>query len=335
MKAKKNNNNYTRSVIIAAFVVLIALFPLFVENTYYLTVGIFIGIHALIALGLGLLMGYGGQVSMGQAAFFGIGAYVSAILTVTYNVNPWLAILAGAGLNALVALLLGIVVLRLEGHVLAVATLAFSIVIYTVFDQWMSVTGGSDGIGGIPGISVFGWELVNDRHYYYLTWIFFLLVLLFSFNMVKSRNGRALRALHHFFGGSEEAAGSLGISPMKYKLKVFVISAVYAGFAGSIYAHWLSLVTPSPFELLANIIPLIIVVLGGLGSLWGVVIGSAVFTIAGEVFRGLIPLIVPGSSGEYEIIAWGILIILVLQFLPSGLVSVPEKLKQLKGGAGI
>ncbi len=330
-----NNTNYLKNSAIAAVVLLIALFPVFVDNTYYLTVGIFIGIYALIGLGLGLLMGYGGQVSMGQAAFFGIGAYVSTILSVTYNVNPWLAMVAGAVLNAVVAGFLGMIVLRLEGHVLAVATLAFSIVVYTICEQWVSVTGGSDGIGGIPGLSIAGWDLSTDAHYFYVIWTFFLLILVFSFNMVKSRNGRALRSLHHFFGGSEEAAGSLGISPMKYKIKIFMLSAVYAGIAGSIYAHWLSLMTPSPLELLSNIIPLIIVVLGGLGSLWGVLIGAAVFTIAGELFRELIPLIVPGSSGEYEIIAWGLLIILVLQFMPLGLISIPEKLKMLKGGTKI
>jgi branched-chain amino acid transport system permease protein len=321
-----DNAKYVMPIKVALFVIIVTGMPLVIKNPYLISIGTLIGIYSLFSLGLSLLMGYAGQVSLGQAAFYGIGAYVSALLSIRWGVNPWVAMILGALLSALVAGLLGMVVLKLEGHLLAVATLAFCIVIHTIFERWTSVTGGIDGIPGIPGLSIAGLPLRLDVHYYYLVWAFLLVILAFTFNVVNSRIGRALRSIHHFLGGSEMAAESLGISPMKYKIKVFMLSAVYASLAGSLYVHWLSLVTPSTFGLLVNIYPLIIITIGGIGSLWGAIIGAAVFFIAAEGFRALIPLFMPSSTGEYEIVAWGIMIILVLQFLPRGLVSIPDLL---------
>ena len=315
--------NYTRYLSVVLLAAILGVMPLIVDNPYLITIGIFVGIYALFSLGLSLLMGYAGQVSMGQAAFFGIGAYVSAILTLKCGVNPWVAMVLGALASALLAGLLGMLVLELEGHLLAVATLAFCIVLYTVFEQWTSLTGGTDGLPGVPRMSIAGWELTKDVHYYYLIWAFLLVFLVFSFHVVDSRVGRALRSIHHFLGGSELAAESLGVSPIRYKLQVFMLSAVYASVAGSLYAHWLSLVNPSTFGLLASIYPLIIVTIGGLGSLWGAVLGAAVFFVTAEGFRALIPILKPGTTGEYEILAWGLMIVLVMRFLPSGLVSIP------------
>lgn len=316
--------DYARYATLALVAAIVGVLPLLVKSPYLITIGIFIGIYALFSLGLSLLMGYAGQVSMGQAAFFGIGAYVSAILTMRCGFNPWPAMLLGALFSALMAGLLGMMVLKLEGHLLAVATLAFSIVCHTVFEQWTSLTGGTDGMPGVPRLSIAGWELSRDVHYYYLIWVFLLAILIFSFNLVQSRVGRALRSIHHFLGGSEMAAESLGVSPMKYKLQMFMVSAAYASVAGSLYVHWLSLVNPSTFGLVSSIYPLIIITIGGLGSLWGSVIGAAVFFVAAEGFRALIPLLRPGTSGEYEILAWGLMIIVVMRFLPAGLVSVPD-----------
>ncbi len=325
---KTGNTNYARIASVALLIVIVATAPQIIKSPYLITIGIFIGIYALISLGLSLLMGYAGQVSMGQAAFYGIGAYASSILTMRYGLNPWLAMALGAILSACTAGILGMVVLRLEGHLLAVATLAFSIVLYTIFEQWTSFTGGTDGMPGIQRLSIAGIRLTRDVHYFYLIWGFLLVLLAFSFNVVHSRVGRALRSIHPFAGGSEMAAESLGVSPMKYKVQVFMLSAVYASFAGSLYVHWLTLVNPDTFGLLAGIYPLIIVTIGGMGSLWGAVIGAAVFFIAAEGFRALIPMLIPGSSGEYEILAWGVMIILVMQFMPRGLISIPDIIKK-------
>lgn len=306
----------------------VALVPLVVKSPYYITVANFIGIYAIIAIGLALLLGYAGQVSMAQAAFFGIGAYTSAILTTEANLNPWLALIAGAVICATTAGVLGTPLLKLEGHVLAVATMALSIVIYTLFVEWSHLTGGYDGIGGIPNLSLFGFRIANDWHCYYLIWGCVFLVFVLSHNIVHSRVGRALRSIHRFSGGSEMAAQSLGISPAKYKVQVFMLSAVYASLAGSLYAHWIAFINPEPFDVFVSILMLIMITIGGMGSLWGALIGSAVIVLSGEFFRGIVPKILPNAAGEMEHIAYGMILVLILLFMPAGLVSAPDALKR-------
>lgn len=194
--------NYMRRGAITLFVILITVMPLVTKSPYYLTIGNFIGIYAIVAIGLALLIGYAGQVSMAQAAFFGIGAYTSAILTTKYGFNPWLALVIGLPLAGSIAGMIGIPLLKLEGHVLAVATLALSIVVYTLFVQLRAITGGYDGIVGIPRLSIGGFVIRSDLHNYYLIWTFVLIIFLLSSNIVNSRVGRALRSIHPFFGGS-------------------------------------------------------------------------------------------------------------------------------------
>ena len=316
-----------RSLCILLLMIGIGTLPLLVKSRYYITLGNFIGLYGIVAIGLALLIGYAGQVSMAQAAFFGIGAYVSAILTTQTALNPWLAMIVGVLLAAGVAGVIGIPLLKLEGHVLAVATLALSIVIYTFFVELRTLTGGYDGIGGIPRLSVAGWVLKSDSHYYYLIWAVLLLLFVLSSNIVHSRVGRALRTIHRFYGGSELAAQSLGISPTKYKVQIFMVSAAYASIAGSLYAHWITFINPDPFGIFISIIMLIMVTIGGMGSLWGALIGSGVVFLSGELFREVVPKLIPGASGEMEMIAYGLILILILLFMPRGLVSAPTLLK--------
>jgi branched-chain amino acid transport system permease protein len=316
------------------FVLFVAVVPLVTESTYYLTVGNFIGIYSIVALGLALLLGYAGQVSMAQAAFFGIGAYASGVLTTETGLNPWLALVLGALLAACLAGMVGIPLLKLEGHVLAVATMGLSIVIYTFFVEWSEVTGGYDGIGGIPGLSLIGFDLSSDAHYYYLIWVVVLLTFVFSNNIVHSRVGRALRSIHQFSGGSEMAAESLGVSPTKYKVQVFMLSAVYASVAGSLYAHWIGFINPEPFGLFISILMLIMVTIGGMGSLWGAPIGSGVVVLSGEFFRGVLPKLIPGAAGEMENIAYGMILVLILLFMPRGLVSAPAFFRSVRARMG-
>jgi len=319
--------NYMRRGAIALFVILVTIMPLVTKSRYYLTIGNFIGIYAIVAIGLALLIGYAGQVSMAQAAFFGIGAYTSAILTTQYAFNPWLALVIGLPIAASIAGMIGIPLLKLEGHVLAVATLALSIVVHTLFVQLRGITGGYDGIVGIPRLSIGGFVLRSDLHYYYLIWAFVLIVFFLSSNIVNSRVGRALRSIHPFFGGSEMAAESLGISPAKYKVQIFMVSAIYASLAGSLYAHWISFINPEPFGIFISILMLIMVTIGGMGSLWGAIIGACVIILAGEFFRDLVPRLVHGAAGEIEIIAYGLILVLILLFMPRGLVSAPALFK--------
>jgi len=319
--------NRLRRGAITLFVILVSGLPLATKSTYYLTIGNFIGLYAIVALGLALLIGYAGQVSMAQAAFFGIGAYASAILTTKYGFNPWLALIIGLPLGASIAGIIGIPLLKLEGHVLAVATLALSIVIYTFFVQLRPITGGYDGIGGIPRLSIGGFVLSSDLHYYYLIWTFVLIIFLLSSNIVNSRVGRALRSIHPFFGGSEIAAQSLGVSPAKYKVQIFMVSAIYASLSGSLYAHWMTFINPEPFGIFISILMLIMVTIGGMGSLWGAIIGACVIILVGELFRELVPRLVQGAAGEIEIIAYGLILVLILLFMPRGLVSAPALFK--------
>ena len=324
---ERNRTNYVRHTFIGLLIFIIAIMPLVTKSPYYVTLGNFIGIYAIVAIGLALLIGYAGQVSMAQAAFFGIGAYTSAILTTQTDFNPWLALVLGALLSAVVALIIGIPLLKLEGHVLAVATLALSIVVYTFFVEIRPLTGGYDGIGGIPRLSVAGFVLKTDSHYYYIIWAFVLILFILSSNIVRSRVGRALRSIHRFDGGSEMAAQSLGVSPTKYKVQVFMLSAVYASIAGSFYAHWITFINPEPFGIFISILMLIMVTIGGMGSLWGAIIGSAAIFLSGELFCALLPILIPGAAGEMEMIAYGLILILILLFMPRGLVSAPTLLK--------
>ena len=328
MVRKTNRTKYIRYTATGCFVFAVAAVPLATDSIYYLTVGNFIGIYAIVAIGLALLLGYAGQVSMAQAAFFGIGAYTSAVLTTLTGLSPWLALLLGALLAAGLAGIIGIPLLKLEGHVLAVATMALSIVIYTLFVEWATLTGGFDGIGGIPGLSLFGFALGSDADYYYLIWVVVLLTFVFSHNIVHSRVGRALRSIHRFSGGSEMAAESLGVSPTKYKVQIFMLSAVYASVAGSLYAHWIGFINPEPFGVFISILMLIMITIGGMGSLWGAVIGPAVIVLSGEFFRDVLPKLIPGAAGEMEYIAHGIILVLILLFMPQGLVSAPALLKR-------
>ena len=334
MVPKTNRTNYIRYAATGCFVFAVAVVPLATDSTYYLTVGNFIGIYAIVAIGLALLLGYAGQVSMAQAAFFGIGAYTSAVLTTLTGLSPWLALLLGAMLAAGLAGIIGIPLLKLEGHVLAVATMALSIVIYTLFVEWDKLTGGFDGIGGIPGLSLFGFALGSDAHYYYLIWIIVLLTFVFSNNIVHSRVGRALRSIHRFSGGSEMAAESLGVSPTKYKVQIFMLSAAYASVAGSLYAHWIGFINPEPFGVFISILMLIMITIGGMGSLWGAVIVSAVIVLSGEFFRDVLPKLIPGAAGEMEFIAYGMIVVLILLFMPQGLVSAPALLKRVSARIG-
>ncbi|HYR01699.1 MAG TPA: branched-chain amino acid ABC transporter permease, partial [Syntrophobacteria bacterium] len=181
---------------LSAFALLVALVPLMVASRYYLNLFIFIGIHTLLTLGLNLLMGYAGQISLGHAAFFGLGAYTSGILTVTYHVSPWPAMGAAVLVTITVALVIGVPTLKLTGYYLGMATLGFGIIVNICFRELSGITGGPSGLVGIPPLSLGGVVLDEPRYVYYLIWGVTLGALAVSLNIVDSRVGRALRAIH-------------------------------------------------------------------------------------------------------------------------------------------
>ena len=293
----------------------IACLPWGVHSRYYQSIAVIIGLHTIAAVGLSLLMGYAGQVSLGHAAFYGMGAYLSGIASASIGLNPWLAMPLAALITAGVAFAIGTPIFRLRGHFLAMATLGWGIIVYIVFNELREVTGGPSGLTGIPNLSLFGWPLNTDVRYYYLVWAFALAVIFLSRNIVDSRVGRALRAIH----GSESAAAALGVNTARYKLAVFTLSAVYASLAGSLYAHYLLFVNPPPFSFKFSIELLVMVMIGGLAHIWGALFGAALITILGESLRATIPLLTGHASGEYEIIAFGLILMATMIALPEGL----------------
>jgi branched-chain amino acid transport system permease protein len=276
---------------------------------------VFAGIYCLITIGLSLLMGYAGQISLGQAAFYGIGAYVSAILTVHFELNPWLCMVIGMIIAAAVAVLVGVPSLKLRGHYLAMATLAFGIIVFIIFNEEVKWTGGPDGMSGIPGLSLFGFEFDTLEKYYYLVWFFVFAAFIFTINVIQSRAGRALRAIHV----SEAASNAMGVDVSRFKIMVFVYSAVLASLAGSLYAHYINFINPSTFDLFFSIKLLIMIALGGMHEIWGAIVGAFLVTFLS--FEWL------HYFEEFEVIVYGIILLLVTIFLPHGLVGVPGILK--------
>jgi branched-chain amino acid transport system permease protein len=310
------------SYVLLFMAVLIAIFPWIVAgNEYFISILVFLGINSILTMGLCLLMGYAGQISLGHAAFYGIGAYSSGILTTQYSFPPVMAFFTGIFFSALVAYLVGKPTLRLKGHYMAVATLGFGEIFFIAFNELAPWTGGPSGLSGIPAIRFFG-ETLEETAYLYLVWGVVILILIFSLNMVNSRVGRALRAVH----GSELAANAMGVDAARYKVQVFVLSAIYASMAGSLYAHFVTFISPGSFGLMPSIMFLMMVVVGGAGTIWGALLGTAVFTSLPEYLRGL---------EDYEVLAYGGILMFILLFMPQGILEgMQNLLKRMKQTVG-
>lgn len=278
--------------------------------SHYLDIMVFIGLTSMITMGLSLLLGYAGQISLGHAAFYGIGAYTSGILTAKLGVNPWAAIPAGVLLSALVAFVVGAPSLRLRGHYLAMATLGFGQIVFIVFNEWVSLTDGPDGFGGIPRLSFLGTPLNTTLSYYYLVWAVVLLMLVFCLHVVHSRIGRALRSIHE----SELAARAVGVDAAKYKVQIFVVSAAMASVAGSLYAHYVTFINPPVFDLFFSIKVVMMVVIGGMSNVWGAVLGAALLTFLPEWLIFL---------EDFDVLAYGLILLLIVMFLDHGLAGLP------------
>ena len=299
------------------FIFLIILLPVFSGSTYTLTVGIFSGINALVAIGLCILMGYAGQVSLGQAGFYGIGAYVSSVLSLHLGIPIVLSVIFAMIVAAIAAVILAVPALRLKGHYLAVATLGFGEIIYIVLNEWGP--GGPSGFGDIPHFDILGYTIDSTTGYFYLIWGLVAAVLLFSINLIHSGTGRALRAMHD----SELACDAMGLNVVALKIKVFVLGAVYASLAGSLYAHYMTFVSPSTFSLFYSILVLMMVIVGGVTSLWGAIVGAVVITVLPELLR---------RFEEFDVLVYGLILTSSLMFFRKGLVPILiEKIRKLRG----
>jgi branched-chain amino acid transport system permease protein len=297
--------NYFR---LAGLSLLLALIPLFIRGDYYLSVLIFMGINSLVVIGLSMLMGYAGQISLGHAAFYGIGAYATGILTTSFHLSIYSAVLIGILLAAGLAIIIGIPALRLTGHYLAVATLGIGEIVFIVFNETIELTGGPSGLSNIPPVHLGGFLFNTSLRFYYLVWGITILILWFSLNIIYSRVGRALRSMH----GSETAAGAMGVNLSFLKIQVFVLSAIYASIAGSLYAHFVSFIAPNNFGLMVSIMFLMMGVVGGIHTIWGSILGASLLTFLPEYLR---------VFDRFDILVYGAILLLILLFMPEGLLE--------------
>jgi branched-chain amino acid transport system permease protein len=280
---------------------------------YWVTLLNYIGIASLVTLGLVLLTGVGGMTSFGQAAFVGIGAYTTALLTTNLGISPWLA-LAGSLLATMIcALFLGAITVRLSGHFLPLGTLAWGIAFFYLFGN-LSILGAHDGLRGIPPLQVGSHALIDAREFFLVVWLAVVLSVLALLNLLSGRMGRAIRALRR----GSAAAEAFGVGLASAKLRVFVLSAMLAGLAGWLYAHFQRSVAPGPFGINAGIEYLLMAVVGGAGSIYGAILGSTGVIFLKDQLQDVLPLII-GSAGNFQTVVFGALLVLILQTAPQGL----------------
>jgi len=291
---------------VLAIVVLIATAPLFFHSLFYYRIGALVFIFALAVVGLNLLMGFAGQVSLGHAGFLGIGAYAVAIGPTFFGLPPWASLIIGGVLSGVVAFAVGRPILQLRGHYLAVATLGFGVLISIVLTNEAEWTGGPDGMN-VPHLVLFGWTVRGADVWYWLTGATFIGGFVLAGNMVDSPTGRALQAIHD----SEIAARILGVDVASKKLTIFIISAVYASVAGSYLALFNGLVTPEVAGFLRSIELVAMVVLGGMGSVVGALVGAAVLVVLPQALT---------VFHEYEQALLGLIIMVFMIFLRRGIV---------------
>ena len=301
-----------------AFAVLLALLPQLPVPEFWITQANYIGLYTLVVIGLVLLTGVAGLTSFGQAAFVGMGAYTAAYLTLTHGVSPWLTLWAGLAFTGVAALVLGWITLRMSGHYLPLATIAWGLSLYYLLGN-IDALGKYDGLLGVPAITFFGPPLNTGRSFFYLLWALVLLAAVGATHLLDSRTGRALRAVK----GGSTMAEAMGVNSFRIKVTAFVLAALLASVSGWLFAHFQRTVNPSPFGLRMGIEYLFMAVIGGAGHVWGALAGAAVVKILEDQLQVWLPKLL-GGSGNYEIIVFGILLVLVLQYARDGLWAFVE-----------
>jgi len=298
-----------------AFVLLMAVLPALPVPEFWITQLNYIGLYALVVIGLVLLTGIVGLTSFGQAAFVGIGAYTAAFLATRYGVSPWLTLPIGLVITAASALVLGWVTLRMSGHFLPLATIAWGLSLFYLLGN-IDALGKYDGLLGIPALNLFGIELNTGRSFYLLLWAIVFAAALLVTHLLDSRPGRALRALK----GGSTMPEAMGVGSYGYKVQAFVIAALLAAVSGWLFAHFQRTVNPSPFGLHKGIEYLFMAVLGGIGHVWGALVGAGIAKFLEDQLQVWLPRLL-GSSGNYEIIVFGLLLVLALQYARDGVWS--------------
>jgi branched-chain amino acid transport system permease protein len=270
-------------------------------------------IAAIAVLGLNFAFGYAGLISLAQAGFVGCGAYLSAILTTAFGVSPWLAMPIAIAATGLLAVAIGLPILRLKGHYLALATLGFNVSFVIVATNWKSVMGGTDGISGIPSLAIGGLSLGTDHRYFYVVWIALALATWIAWRIRNSHVGLAMIAVRD----DEIAAATSSVGVTRIRVQAFALSAVYAASAGALFAHMTNFVAPDDFALGHSIVYLAMLIIGGEGSIGGAIVGALLVTFMPEVLRDL---------GSAYLIFFGCMMLLILVFMPKGLSSLASTL---------
>jgi branched-chain amino acid transport system permease protein len=311
---------FTRPGPATVAVVLILLLPLLLPDAL-LTIYIFIGLSTMVVSGLSLLMGFAGQVSLGQAAFYAIGAYTAGLLAKELRVPALLGLMVAPAAAAAIAYVVGLPLLRLRGHYLAFGTLAFQLITLSALAEARDITGGDTGLTAIPPLAI-GPLVVEGAFrpivFAYLAWGLALVSLLFNAHLVRSRPGRALRAL----ATSEAAALASGVPVGRYKLQVFALSAAYAGLAGGVYAFYVTYIAPGSFPLVRSIEFLIMATVGGLGSVWGAAVGATVVFLVVQILQnlGTLPGMPLRAPAIFSYAVYGLILVGIMLALPHGVV---------------
>jgi len=298
--------NINKEIIILTSILVII--PFLLQNDFHFEIAIVAILNAMICVGLNLLMGYAGQVSLGHGAFAGLGAYISVILTSTYELSPIFSILISVVTMAILAFIISKPILKLKGHYLAMATLGIGVIISIVLSVEDQLTGGTDGMS-VDSFSIFGYEFVDSLQWYILCATILVLLIWTVSNLIDSPFGRILRSIHD----SENAANSVGIDVSHYKSIIFVISVIIATVAGSLYAYFSGFISPSEASFSRSIELVVMVVLGGMGRIYGAIIGAVILTILPQVLT---------SFDDYETLIYGVIIIAVMIFIPNGITSL-------------
>jgi len=298
----KKSQNIGLLIVIAVLLVV----PFIVPNSFYLDLAIRMAINAVIVLGLNLLIGFAGQISLGHAGFLGIGAYASAILPMHFGWHPLAAMIAGAVATGLLAALVARPIFKLKGHYLAMATLGLGIIINIALRNEAQWTGGPDGMP-VSAMGLFGFELSNDKQWYWVIAALLVASIWTSLNLIDSPFGRALRALH----GSEVASQVVGVDVVRYKVAIFVLSAVFASLMGSVTAHYIGFVSPNFADFFHSIELVTMVVVGGMASVYGSLVGAVLLTALPQALA---------TFEGWETVAFGAILMLCMIFLPKGLV---------------
>ncbi|MEN9712393.1 MAG: Lipopolysaccharide export system ATP-binding protein LptB [Pseudomonadota bacterium] len=305
--------SYLKWLVLFALVPLVAALPL---PDFWIFQLNYIGLYALTCLGLVLLTGVSGLTSFGQAAFVGMGAYTTAWLTLNTDLSPWLTLWVGLALTGVSALAVGLMTLRMSGHYLPLATIAWGLSLYYLMGN-LDALGKYDGLLGLKSLSIAGFDIGQGRAFFVLTWLILLSASLCFLNLLDSRAGRAIRSLKN----GTRMAEAMGINTFRYKVIAFVLAALLASVSGWLMAHFQRTVNPSAFGLKMGIEYLFMTVVGGVGYVWGALVGSGLVKLLDDYLQVLLPRLI-GTSGSYEVIVFGIVLVLVLKYLPDGLWSL-------------